>query len=117
MKSEFLEVCFGDVFEYSQDPGQKYVVVETDDPNVFANRIQILEDGREAIVIGGGSTGYKEIGNIVDRWDLERIQRGLILGCQASFRDDSPLMDRMIEITTRDLELNAQKPPVILRPI
>jgi len=116
MKPEFFEVRFGDVFEYSQNPGQKYVVVETNDLNVFANGIRTLEDGREFVAPLGGSTGYKEIGKIVDRWDSERIRKGLVLGCQITYRNFPHHIDNMIAINTRNLELNAQKPAVILRP-
>lgn len=115
MKSEFLEVSFGDVFRSSRSPHLQ-VVVDMDEFAAHTGAIHQLEDGREVIDSIFGSHTYRDIEEIVERWALLRIREGLILGCQASFHDNLSLMGRMIEIVTRDLELNAQKPAVILRP-
>ncbi|OGK26455.1 hypothetical protein A2954_05390 [Candidatus Roizmanbacteria bacterium RIFCSPLOWO2_01_FULL_37_12] len=80
-KQEPIEISFGTVFVYAQNPQERYVVLDVEKKSWFAASNIYYAGGKEALGIPG--TSYRsDILKIEGRWEKERIINALMVSME-----------------------------------
>lgn len=112
-----FEVQCGTVFEVASEKSYRAIVTQLlGEYSVCSQGIAYLEDGREIIVFGGGTTSVVDIKRTLDRWDKRRMSEALLAGIESEFGSASECFrENISQIYIETLEREYPKPPMILR--